>query len=357
MSFLVAIQSDNYTNPSAPEKYDASSPLWAEFLQRAGHRVKWVDVYRSDILEQLHGCDGFMWRWAHFNGMGRIARRLLPVLEQQLGLTLYPDWHTCWHYDDKLAQAYLLPALGIPTPKTWVWFERQAAKDWALTAQYPLVLKLAAGAGSANVRLILNWAEAHQWIDRLFGQRLVDLEEQQFLPLAWNRRLFLTAYLLLRGKLPTFSDNGNEPQSGYVLFQEFLPDNAFDTRVTVIGNRAFGFRRFNRSNDFRASGSGKLDWTPDAIDLNFVRLAFGTARSSAAQSCAVDGLYRNKEHVISEISYTYASWAVYQCPGHWELDGDAETGKLDWIEGQLHPEHAQVEDFISRLTHRSSALI
>jgi len=75
-------------------------------LEKAGHEVNWVNVYRADILEQLKGCDGFMWRWAHFGGMGQIARRLLPVVERELGLVVYPDQNTCWHYDDKIAQAH-----------------------------------------------------------------------------------------------------------------------------------------------------------------------------------------------------------------------------------------------------------
>jgi len=33
-------------------------------------------------------------------------------------------------------------------------------------------------------------------------------------------------------------------QSGYFYAQEFLPDNPFDTRVTVIGKRAFGSTRW-----------------------------------------------------------------------------------------------------------------
>ena len=37
-----------------------------------------------------------------------------------------------------------------------------------------------------------------------------------------------------------------------MYFQEFLPGNAFDTRITAIGNRAFGFLRENRPRDFRA---------------------------------------------------------------------------------------------------------
>lgn len=349
-NWTIGIHPDDYTDRATPDKYNASSPRWAELLQAAGHKVKWVDVRRADIFEQLEGCQGFMWRWVHFGGMGRIARRLLPVIERELGLVVYPDQNTCWHYDDKIAQTYLLKATGIPIPQTWVWFDPGAAKEWTPSAPYPLVLKLATGAGSTNVQMIHNATEANLWIDRLFKWRLTSLDKRQFGLPNWRQYIKALAQLALRGKPVHFFDNGYEPQSGYVLFQEFLPNNSFDTRVTVIGNRAFAFRRFNRDNDFRASGSGRIDWATEQIDLNFVRLAFRTAQMIKSQSCAIDGLYTNKGSCVTgEISYTYASWAVHKCPGHWKLNGDPNTGELNWFEGNLWPEEAQVEDFLTKL--------
>ena len=70
--------------------------------------------------------------------------------------------------------------------------------------------------------------------------------------------------MLVRGTGESFPRRF-ELQRDYLLVQEFLPGNGFDTRITVIGNRAFGFRRFNRPDDFRASGSGRIDWNPAAI--------------------------------------------------------------------------------------------
>src|SRR5262249_53621216 len=152
-------------------------------------QIRYVDVRRPDILAQLYGCDGFMWRWAHFDGMGRIARRLIPVIEDQLGIPVYPDRDTCWHYDDKIAQAYLLKSLGVPMPQTWIWFDRTSAHGWADQAKYPLVLKLATGAGSNNVKLMSSAASAHMWIDRLFDFLCCNLDEEQFLPMSLSRSL------------------------------------------------------------------------------------------------------------------------------------------------------------------------
>jgi hypothetical protein len=300
--------------------------------------------------------------------MGRIARRLLPVIERELKLVMYPDQNTCWHYDDKIAQAYLLQALRIPTAQTWVWFDRHGALEWAATCDLPVVLKLASGAGSGNVRLVRSVEDAREWIERLFRWRLTSLDERQF-PIADRLTRIRNAIVALGKKTPVTTRirnaliplllgyvaelpyaDGFGAQTGCALFQEFLIGNAYDTRITVIGRRAFGFRRFNRDNDFRASGSGKIDWDPDRIDERMIRLGFMAAHALKAQSCAIDGLYRENEPVVGEVSYTYASWAVHECPGHWELDGDPGAGRLRWIPGQMWPEEAHVADFIKRLT-------
>lgn len=326
---IIAIHPDNYGNK------DSSSSLWSRLLQEAGHEVRQVNVFATDILDQVKGCHGFMWRHGHSPGMRQIAKRLLPVLENQLGLTVYPDQNTCWHYDDKIAQRYLLEAADIPVPDTWVWYEKEAALDWASRACYPIVLKLWAGAGSTNVRLVASSTEAHDWINRLFGEGVISLEGGR--P-SLKERAVMAARILATGE----TAHPWELHKNYVYFQEFLEGNSFDTRITVIGNRAFGYRRFNRPGDFRASGSGNFDVSHDAIDENAVKLAFSVSEKLATQSVAIDGLKKDGEFVVGEVSYTYVSWMVQSCPGHWDRE-------LNWHEGQMWPEEAQIEDFLQKL--------
>ncbi len=344
----IAIQPDDYTAATRPEGSDASSPRWAEAIQAAGHEVRWVDVHRADILEQVRGCQGFMWRWAHFGGMARIARRLLPVLENELGLCVYPDQRTCWHYDDKIAQSYLLESLAVPIPKTWVFYDRQAAISWSQQATYPLVIKLSTGAGSSNVQLVSSVSEAGKWIETMFSRWNTSLDPGA-VRLSLGKRVAAASRLLVSGREPSRLRADHEPQRGYVLFQEFLSGNEFDTRITVIGRRAFGFRRFNREGDFRASGSGRLDYEREGVDLDAVRLAYATAAALGAQSVAIDGLKRCDEWVVGEVSYTYVSEAIHDCPGHWELEGTPTAGELSWVDDSIWPEQAQIEDFLARL--------
>lgn len=89
------------------------------------------------------------------------------------------------------------------------------------------------------------------------------------------------------------------------------------------------------------------------MNERFVRLAFKTARLLGAKSCAIDGLWDGERPVTSEISYTYVSRYVGDCPGHWALGGDPDDGPLRWIPGPMWPEEAQVEDFLVRLGQRA----
>jgi hypothetical protein len=220
-----------------------------------------------------------------------------------------------------------------------------------------LVLKLSFGYQSGNVRLLNNFEDASYWIAQLFGPGVTGLRPPA--P-AWREALHRARGALrhLRGASAVENLEYSELQHGYLYVQEFVPGNEYDIRVTVIGNRAFAFRRFNRPADFRASGSGRIDWDPRQIDEEGIRLAFRVARRLQTQSLAVDLLQHKGRKVLTEISYTYASWAVRDCPGHWVLDGDAAdaTGPLSWIEGRMHPEDAIFDDFVARMRSRDARI-
>jgi glutathione synthase/RimK-type ligase-like ATP-grasp enzyme len=350
--FLIAIQPDEYASRGGRE---SSSARWADVARARGHDVRWVDVFRPDILDQLAGCQGFLWRHGHYADHRGVARRLLPVIENRLGLCVYPDQNTCWHYDDKITQSYLLAAAGIPMPETRVFWTADGARRGLEDARYPLVLKLWSGAGSRNVRLVRSAAEALPWVDRLFGPGVYQLfEEEGFHP----RRALGRARRGLRWILTGRRWNPGtwwDLHKNYLMVQEFIPGNEYDTRVTVIGRRAFGFRRLNRARDFRASGSGRIEFDPAGVDPKFIRLAFRVAADLKMQSCAVDGLWKDGFPVITEVSYTYASWAIRECPGHWEMEGDPQSAPLAWVPGPLWPEEAQMDDFLRRLDARFGA--
>lgn len=340
----IAIQHDEVVFPDG--RRQSFAERWSELASAAGHEVRHVDVFSDGLFEELSGCDGLMWRFGFPPVPRLVAKRLLPALEQGQGLPVFPDVNTIWHFEDKIAQYYLLSAMGIPQPRTRVLWHYGEALKYCDSADLPFVLKLAHGFQSANVRLVKSRAEAKAWANELFGPGLTTLNVSPAQRATRYGRRMRAALRLLLGRR---ARGGADFSHSYMYVQEFLPDNEFDIRVTVIGNRAFGFLRFNRDDDFRASGSGRIDWDSKEVPQEAVRLAFEIARRLKTQSVAIDVLRRGAELVVGEISYTGASWAIAECPGHWRrLDGVSDD-RFEWVEGSMRPEDAIFEDFIAQL--------
>ena len=348
----IAIVQDPHVSAGRDESF---SRVWESQARDAGFEVESIPSVQQDLIERVRDCAGFLWCFFHAPSESRqMGMRIVQAIEHGLGIPVFPNWHTIWHYDDKAAQSYLLTAARIPIPKTWVFWNYGEALEFLQCASYPLVFKLPTGAGSINVRLLSSFEEAKEWLGLLFWSGAFDLNHAPPSFTLLRKRLRPALRLWIKGRTP---DPG--PSFDYhkkcMLVQEFLPDNPFDTRITVIGQRAFGFRRFNRPNDFRASGSGLIDYDPGAIDEETVRLGFTVAQALKTQSVAIDGLRRGDERVVGEISYTYLGWAVHDCPGHWELDGEPATGELRWVDGPMHPAEAIFEDFSGKLLEHTTA--
>src|ERR1043166_3859612 len=104
------------------------------------------------------------------------------------------------------------------------------------------------------------------------------------------------------------------------------------------------YRRMNRPNDFRASGSGNPSYQPDRIDKRCLQIAFRVAEQLATQSLAFDFLFGpQQDPMIGEISYCYVASMVHACEGFWNHQGA-------WQEGHVWPEHAIIEDLILALS-------
>ncbi|MDP3911710.1 MAG: hypothetical protein Q8Q14_15100, partial [Gemmatimonadales bacterium] len=264
-----------------------------------------IPIRRPDreALDSVRHADACMWRFTHGPESQGPAKPFLTAVERALGLPVWPNFASRWHYDDKAAQAWLLHLVGAPVPETLVFGDPDTALAWARSASYPRVFKLRGGASSQSVCLVESPAAAERLICRTFDRGLsghhdlTGISRGELEPL-WRRARGVPGDLLraatrrLRyGRVHLF-----EPamptrwpiESTAVLFQEFLAHNDFDCRVTVIGERAFAFRRFNRPGDFRASGSGRLDFDPSQVALDAVRVAHHLSERLGYQSMAYE---------------------------------------------------------------------
>lgn len=337
---IIGINSD-YTGK---ESY---STKFKEYLNNKGIEVKELDLLKNDAISQARFCDGIMWRWLHRPADKQSAKKILYVIEKYLKIPVFPNAATSWHYDNKIAQKYFLDTLHAPFIDTKVFWDYNEALSWADDAEYPVIFKLSAGAGSSNVLKINSREEAVDFIYKMFrvgifSYTMNEFKKNDYLS-HFKKKIKESVKFLLNNEFPSLHRTWWKPEFGYIYLQKFLPNNSFDTRVTTIGNRAFGYRRFNRKNDFRASGSGNFDTDPGKIDLKCVEIAFKVSKKAGFQSMAYDFLYdQDGNPLIGEISYTFVDWMVHACPGFWDEN-------LDWNEGNIWPEYAIAEDFISTI--------
>ena len=268
-----------------------------------------------------------------------------------MGLVVFPDVNTCCTYDNKVAQKYLLESIGAPVVPTQVFVDRSQAHEWAAHADFPRVFKLSKGAGAMNVTLVRNARHAKHLIDRSFRKGYKVNSGQVRENLCRLRHVGTNARHGLIGKfkrLPGTIANIHSVnrtfgrEIGYIYFQDFVAGNSHDTRVTVIGDKAFAFRRAVRPGDFRASGSGLLDYDVSHIGKDVIKLAFSVARRLSVQSIAFDFVRdESSRPLICEISYCYVASAVHECSGYWDE-------KLQWHEGHVWPQDLILEECIKQ---------
>lgn len=330
----IAIHGDN--------KYNFSN-RWIKYCKKNNISYKIVNAYDNDIIDQINDCTIFMWNHSQANHIDlKMAKPLLYSIEHS-GIKVFPDFKTNWHFDDKIGQKYFLESINAPIVNSYVFFNKFKALEWISQTDFPKVFKLRGGAGSMNVFLAKNQKEAIYLTKKAFGNG--------FSSYNWSHRFNEVLRKLKQGKgkmkdlisilLDLFKKYPNEyskfiaNEKGYVYFQDFIPDNTFDIRVIVVGDKAFALKRINRKNDFRASGSGTINYNKDEIDIRCIEIAFETNRKIKAQSVAYDFVFDTfKKPLIVEISYAYSIMSYDKCEGYWDSNLNWHQGSFnscDWI--------------------------
>lgn len=324
------------------------SDRWIAYCDKQNIDYKIVNAFDSDIIQQVSGCDAFLWHHNHTSFKDTLtAKRILFALEHA-GIKVFPDFKTGWHFDDKVAQKYLLEAVGAPLVPSYVFYDKQEALDWVSKTTFPKVFKLKGGSGSSNVRLVKSSQEAKKIIKTAFSRGFsqssrLGVFREHLRKIKERKQGLLIGGVKALFRLVVLSDYAKQQstEKGYVYFQDFVPNNDSDIRVIVIGDKAFGIKRLVRKNDFRASGSGDLIYAVDAIDTRCVELAFRSNEKIKAQVIAFDFVFNTRnEPEIVEICYGFATLPYDLCPGFWDCE-------LNWHEEKFNPQQWIIDDLIS----------
>jgi len=305
-----------------------------------------LDVNEFDFWEKAQTLDFFIYKWGVIDHDRQVARSILPVIENEMNIPCLPNIPTSWHYDDKIKQYYLLKTHGCPVVPSWIFYNKEAALNWALEVPLPIVFKLSSGASSENVVLLHTRKQVYKIIHTMFRKGCHAKRIPLYNSLTYKQltpKKLIRSFLILLRKLYRGEELSRlwQVHKGYVFFQQFLPHNDYTTRIAVIGNRAFAYRRINLKNDFRVTSNSGSIFEKGLTDLRCVKIAFEISKSLKFQSMGYDFIFDEEDNPqVCDISYLFPDWKIFDCPGYWDEN-------LNWHDGHYWPQYCQLMDFLS----------
>jgi len=355
IKYLYSLHSFQIMKPSLALikiKDDVFIEKWIEYCSNKEIPYKIIEKIDSSIIEKIRKYDGVLWHWdlsdfQHYI----IAKEFFQIVDIFLKMPVFPNYKTVWYYDDKIAQDLLLSALDINKPRSWIFFNKREAIKWVEKIEFPIVFKLRKGSGSQNVKLIEDKHSAKRMISRMFGKGI----KPQLVTLKIAREKKILSRIKEKGiinSIKYFISSAKFPkEKGYVFFQEFIPNCDRDYRIIVLNKEiAYGFIRFTRKNDFRASGSGKFLIDHTQIDINMVKTSFEIADKMDLQIICLDFIKSQDEIYLLEISYDFVpSGGTYNSKWHGFWDRE-----LKWIKKEVDPVIYIIENLIQNIRKKGN---
>jgi glutathione synthase/RimK-type ligase-like ATP-grasp enzyme len=319
------------------------SNRWIEYCTINKINYKIVNCYSNNIIQDIEDCDALMWHFSHAHHIDfQIAIKLIISVEKS-GKKVFPNSNSCWHFDDKISQKYLLESIKAPLIKSHVFYNKNDSINWLNKTNFPIVFKLKSGSSSSNVSLINNINDALRITNIMFEKKGLR-QFNRFNLLVDSIRKKDKLFNIVKNILKLFFKSKYEKlrsnEFGYVYFQDFIPNNTSDIRIIIIGNRAFGIKRLVRSGDFRASGSGKILYEKKFLNEDCVKIAFNISKLLKSNILTFDFIFNSfNQPLITEISYGFVQDGYDSCAGYWD-------DNIIWHEGSFKPQYWMVEDLI-----------
>ncbi len=208
---------------------------------------------------------------------------------------LIPELPLLLCHEDKGYQEILKKKLGINSLNSLYFSSSDDIADYDIN--YPVVLKTIDGSNGNGVFLIKSHAELlktlHKWEKVSFSDKL---------------DLLRRAHLRFKKfkEYPNFCNRADalqyekhiKPERSFIL-QPFVPNLKYDYRVLVLFDQLWVTRRWNRDNDFRASGAKKFDcnFTAEPALLEFGMSIF---KKFDTPSLSIDVAFDGKDYHLIE---------------------------------------------------------
>ena len=302
-------------------------PRWTKyrrFLETNGFAYDSFDIHSHDWIDRARSFDLVIGLVSNEISYLEEIRVKYHFLENYLGKACYPSAEQTLLYDNKCLEAYISDACDLPFAKTHISHSHEDALALVEGLRYPLVSKVNHSSGSMGVELVRTPQKARRIVRKAFSR---------------NGRSIYVPWLR---------------QKNYVYFQEFIPNDGYDIRVIVVGNRAFGYYRKVLGGDFGRRGwtrskSGRSPRRPSGSPGGPCN-ASAAPRSWSTWSTAWTAAMRSSNSPSSARSETPEQLLVDGVPGVYiiEDDGDIRFEKGHYWVHELALREFLLDDYLPR---------
>lgn len=327
------------------------SQKWVDYCVANQIEFEKVNCLDIESIDKIREFNYLLWHVDNYNSMDLAYAFKIIYILNSLGVKTFPTSFDILHFDDKVAQAILLKSFDIKHAETKVFFNYNSAVEFINQSDYPIIGKLRCGSGSNNVFLFDSKREAAKFVENMFNKGVKPLDFYKvFLDRVKNfRNGHETFFGLIKGVYRIFVGTKYSrlaaKEHSYVYFQKFYPKNECDYRIVIIGNKAFGLKRYNKENDFRASGTFRIERDKDSLNLECVKESFIISKKLDSICMAYDFvLDTNGSPILIELSTHFN-------PRRW-INENRMIGfyndNLEWIESPVLPEVWIIEELLKR---------
>lgn len=304
---------------------------WEEYCKNNKLDYEIINPYQIGVIQILMNFDIILWHYSNYSFKDMLmAKNILNTLQDR-GKKVFPSFKDSWHFDDKLAETYLLESVEAPIPNSYYYYNIEDLKKAIQSNKFtfPIIAKLRNGSGSHNVEKIDSASELINYGTKMFSTGLSSAPSLLYkassnIKSSKNIKTFIKRAQRIPEFLRSLSNAKKfNIERGYVFLQEFIPNEGYDLKIVVVGDKLSFIGRNIREGEFRASGGGDLFYDKSKVTDNVIKSAFKTSQLLGFNCMGYDYVVNSQtgEGKIIEISYGFSHHAVLDAKGYFDING------------------------------------
>lgn len=303
---------------------------WVKYCKENKLNYEIINPYNNEVISKLMDFDIILWHYSGYSYKDMLmSKNILFTMEDQ-GKKVFPSFKDAWHFDDKVSETYLLQSVKAPIPRSYMFYSLATLNEFTIKFNnYPIIAKLRNGSGSHNVKMIKTEKDLISYGKVMFSKGLVSSPSLLYKSSSNLKSAKSLKTLIKRAKrIPEFFrtlKNSKEfpNEKGYVFLQDFIPNDGYDLKIVVVGEKLSFIGRNIREGEFRASGGGDLFYDKNFVTKNIIDSAFKTSDDLGFNCMGYDYVVNKEtdEGFIIEISYGFSHEALLAAGGYFDRSG------------------------------------